>query len=124
MINSGLTLGALIDALASVSTPDGYRVRYEFCGCVPDGLHSYRGYYEDLAIGFSDEKSAPKHDEVLTMLCETVGEVFMGYKGGKYRMSRESTLWVANYGNTSGTHIKAVRLDRENDTIWLVTGRD
>lgn len=124
MINSGLKLGELIDALASVSTPDGYRVCFEFGGCVPYGLHSCRGFYEDLAIGFSDDKCAPDVGELLKRLRLAVGVLFEGYKGGNYRMTRESTLWVANYRNTSDTHIKSVRVDHENETVWLVTGQD
>ena len=118
MLNNGMTLGELIDILSSHPPED--RVRFEFGGCVPTKLDSYRGYYEDLALGFSDAEFPPTIAELTRDLQLALVCYFHGYKGGKYRMSRATSVWVANYRNTSDTTIVSVR--RDEGVTWLVTG--
>ena len=103
-----LNLGGLIDLLKR-SEP-GQNVKFDFGGAVPTSVDSYRGYYEDLAIGFDDDPDDyPTVSEFLKMLQEAVGKEFTGYKGGEYKMTRKSRVWVANYSHTSGTTIVGIR---------------
>lgn len=106
MINEGLDLGQLITLLQGQPADDG--LIFDFGGTRPTSLSSYRGYYEDLAVGFSDEGAATVGD-FLAVLKAAVGESFYGYKGGSYRMSERSTVWVANPSYTSDTFIKGIR---------------
>jgi hypothetical protein len=104
-----LNLGGLIDLLKGQPDKDQH-LRFDFAHVTPLCLTSFRGYYEDLAIEFSD---APREyvtvAEFLTTLKEAVGKVYTGYKGGDYKMTRNTRIWVANYSHTSNTTIIGVR---------------
>ena len=83
-----LTLGELIEALESM--PDD--VEIEGLG----DLHSYRGYYNDLA--FEPEACKKPAIEILEICRAAMGKVFEGYKGGEYVMGAKTPLWIAPYG--------------------------
>lgn len=115
-----LSLGGLIDALAQ--QPADSTVSFQFGGLVPTTLASYRGYYDDLALGF-DDGYPPTVSALLERLRAADGAVFHGWKGGEYRMSRWSRLWVANPGHCGDTAIIGVKSDRYGFTR-LVTALD
>jgi hypothetical protein len=107
-----LTLGELIAALEKEDQT--LTVRYDFVHFAPAGIHSYRGYYDQLAIGYD-------HTEItvakLLNTCKlAVGCTFTGYKGGNYKMDRNTRVWVANYNESGSTAIVGVRNDG-----WIVT---
>ena len=58
--------------------------------------HSYRGYYSDLAFEQGTGKTSSK--DFLATCKKLVGRVFVGYKGGEYKMTLTTPLWVANWG--------------------------
>jgi hypothetical protein len=59
--------------------------------------HSYRGYYEQVAIMAHDyESTVGGLIEEVTMCLST----FTGWKGGEYTMDRDTPVWVASAGNT------------------------
>lgn len=94
----------------------------------PTRLNSYRGYYEELAIPGSTEE-ARSIDVWLKWLREANGTTYQGYKGGDYVMTRNTPLWAANYGESSGRFIQAVIAERpkegmEDGAVELVTGWD
>lgn len=101
-----MTLGGLIDALRHLE-PDQI-VFFDFAALVPTTIQSYRGYYEDLAIGFADGNHGTV-GEFLTRLRDCVGITFEGYKGGNYPAKLDTVLWAANWGRTGGTAIVGVR---------------
>ena len=101
-----VTLWQLIDALeklptgAAVLTSDGTGV---------GNPHSYRGFYEDLAL-------EPVDGPVIAgALCQelkyALGATFTGYKGGEYVMGRDTPLWVAEHGRTGKAVVKAEKID-------------
>lgn len=100
------TLGQLIDELEGVSDKTK-GIRFDFCSLVPIGLDSYRGYYEDLAIGWSPD-TAPTVGLLLEYLKAKLGSTVHGWKGGKYTVSRDQLLFVANPGETGSTVIVGV----------------
>jgi hypothetical protein len=57
---------------------------------------SYRGYYEDLAVSC---------DDYPYLVWEQIAEIdnwmktFEGYKGGSFKMTLETAVWVAAYGD-------------------------
>jgi hypothetical protein len=62
----------------------------------------------------------PTVAQVLAVLEPAVNATFQGYKGGDYRMMRETPVWVANYSHTGGTGI--VSIEAEDDhTVILIT---
>lgn len=97
-----ITLGALIKLLEA---KDGNSlVSFDFGGFRVTGIDSYRGYYEQLAVGYSEGVGLTV-TELLTKLREAVGKTFTGYKGGEYRMGLETPMWAANYSECHSTAI-------------------
>jgi len=52
-----LTLGELIDRLKMM--PQDEEVRYDFVHFRPTSVDSYRGYYDQLALGYTNDYSKP-----------------------------------------------------------------
>jgi DNA/RNA-binding domain of Phe-tRNA-synthetase-like protein len=111
-----LNLGELIAALQRLD--QNKEVRIDFAADYPGEVDSYRGYYEDLAIEFSQVKCTV--GGLLQRLKNAVGEVFEGYKGGEYQMNKNTAVWVADYGST-GRAITGVRESKSMDVILLIT---
>lgn len=119
-----LTLGEVIDELKRAE-PES-TVQFDFCYTAPTTVASYRGYYNELAIGWQaatyDEESGtywPLATTVLIRLEEAVGKTFEGYKGGDCKMNRDTTLYVANWGDTGGTVIS--HIEHEHKTVIFHT---
>jgi len=94
-----MTVGQLIDALAQEN--QAWPVRIERDDDYPRaaGIGSYRGYYEQLAIGSTkDGGNALCVGELLAKLRAQVGNTVTGYKGGAFRISLETPVWAAEYG--------------------------
>ncbi len=108
-------LGSLIEAIKQ--QPGDSPVSFDFCYLVPAGIASYRGYYEHLALGWTDGGSMSAND-MRQLLAEADGKVYEGWKGGNYRMSRYTPVWVDNRGEYSSTAIVAVEIDHR---IRLIT---
>lgn len=109
------TLGQMIDALKG-RNPDA-QVRFTFANMCVFGVDSYRGYYEDLALDVdffrhADPKKKTKLQldtrGLLSLLEQSVGQVFTGYKGGDYEASRDTALWVSKYGDCSNTIVTGI----------------
>jgi len=86
-----MSLGTLIEMLEA---EDQDLVLPEACA----DPHSYRGYYEDLAL---EPRENVRLGDLLAELKGCVGRMFYGYKGGEYTMQTYTTVWVAEYGCTS-----------------------
>ena len=83
------------------------RVYYDFCGIYPKTLDSWRGIYRELALSWEHNnwKEALTAGEFYLLLVDAVGKTFMGYKGGDFTMSRQTPVWVSNYGESSHTAV-------------------
>ena len=104
-----ITLGRLIKLL-EVQDP-GDALRFDFCVCVPTSIGSYRGYYEQLAIGWREHVTGeyPTVKEWLKILRKAVGKSFHGYKGSsKYKMHPRTWVWVANPGRYTRTAVTGI----------------
>lgn len=103
MSDRQMTLGELIKTLKR-KDQDKY-ITFDFVHFRPaGGVHSYRGYYEDLAIGYESGRDT-KVAEVVKWLEEAEGKSFYGYKGGEYTMHSDTAVWVANSNESGGTAI-------------------
>lgn len=113
-----MTLGELLAKLLALSTM-GYgtkRVHYDFGYFVPTELGSYRGYYEQIALGYAaiDDRPEEKRLDVTDMIelvRSAIGADFEGYKGGEYTMGDETPVWIANYGEGCFTALHDVTLE-------------
>ena len=108
----GLNVGQLMDKLKQMDPDEA--VKFDFVHFGPTTLESYRGYYEDAALGYEEcgrmrraaQYEYPKVKDLLEHFEQTLGRVFEGWKGGNGRcITRETSLWVANPGETGGTII-------------------
>lgn len=113
-----LTLGELIDALAEC--PPDAPVFFDFAGLTPGEFASYRGDYSHLVLTWQQDAEPENAVDVLTKAMAAVGQSFMGYKGGLYRMSRETPVWVDQKHLASGTGIKSV--ETVEGTVYLCIG--
>jgi hypothetical protein len=87
---AGFTLGELIDTLKTMP-PDAKVANLT-------SPHSYRGYYEDLA--FEKEVGIRLASELLSECESCLHKTFIGYKGGEYGMNKETSVWIADWGET------------------------
>ena len=47
---------------------------------------------------------------LLKNLSDAVGQTFEGYKGGDYRMSRLTPMWVSNCGDAAGLMVTGAEM--------------
>ena len=116
------SLGALVDALAPIK-PDA-NVWFDFGHTVPTDLHSYRGLYDHLAVGWAyidDMPEVPTVEAVSRVLDDADGREFVGYKGGSYRMDRDTPVWVDRPGDASGTAIVGIDRLYDDGIVFIIT---
>lgn len=127
-----MTLGELIEALERLDEDTPIRLDFSSVIAVRDGEQrglevpgrfiSYRGIYAHLAIesaaGYRDDLPAHivergwRQNGTAVLLASAahaaVGTVFEGYKGGEYTMTRDTPVWVAEEGSSTGWALLAV----------------
>ena len=109
-----LSLGELIDKLKEcvAEQKDGYQqhVVFDFGSEVPTDVSSWRGIYAELAIEYASasRKAEGNLKEFINILERAVGATFEGYKGGEFVMSRNTPVWVDNYGESNNTAVVGV----------------
>ena len=107
-----MSLGDLIDALEAL--PDqSQSVEFDFCGVAPTTINSSRGWYAQPALGwaptgYSGEAQSPTVSDLVRELELALTKTYEGWKGGDYRYSRSSPLWVDNPGDWSETFVTGV----------------
>ncbi len=108
-----MTLGEMIIAVerASKTAEEESYVEFDFCYTSPDGIDSYRGFYDELALGwqvleYPDEVFI---NDFLGLLKSAVGRTFGGWKGGDYVMTKDTPVWVDNPGESSSTAVIGVK---------------
>lgn len=118
MRNQTMTVDEMISTLERKNP--SLQVRFDFGYFCPNGLHSYRGYYEQLAIGYESEYPSKMNvGQLLALLRDAIGKVFTGWKGGEFTMHGDTPVWVSNDNEACGTGIVDIRHD--SDCIRLIT---
>ena len=127
-----LSLGKLISEFERFDLRDSRdeikTVRFDFGSAIPSTLDSYRGSYDELALGYKltgyDNNEGHfdecKADEFVKHLKEAIGKEYTGWKGGEYIMRENTPVWVANSGNSGSTGIMGV-IDNGYEFI-IITG--
>lgn len=90
-----LTLKQAIEALSKVDPATPVLFSH---GGAPGTVHSYRGYYSDLAFS---SVGASTVEAVLSDLRSALDNTYEGYKGGEFVMDEDTPLWVSEYGESS-----------------------
>jgi hypothetical protein len=118
-----VNLMPLIDRLAGL-TPRLPVLTY--CPDAPDidgkGLanpHSYRGYYEQLAL--EPVSGTTDVQDVLRSLRRANGHTYEGWKGGSYRMGPDTPVHVAAKGSTGLFVAEVMPLD---DRVLIVCAEE
>jgi hypothetical protein len=96
-------------------------VSYDFEYLFPKTIDSWRGAYEELALDINLEGEPLKVTEFYNLLKSCIGKKFTGYKGGEFIMSKNTPVWVANYGNSGHTCVIDI-VDNEYEVL-IKTGR-
>lgn len=84
---------------------------------VPEFFHSYRGYYEDIALSLSFNDKGYTVKDVLTGAYDSLDFNFEGYKGGSFGMCKRSRLWISEWGISHSLICDSVVL--EDTTVYL-----
>lgn len=113
-----MTIGQLEAAMA-IRDSDKL-VKFDFVHFHPHDCHSYRGYYERPAIGYSNEGDPPTVKDFCGLLHQLTHLEFTGYKGGDYTYDASQVLYVANRSEAAGTVI--VGIDEDRSYVMLKTG--
>jgi len=101
-----LTLGELLSELEK-QNQDSY-LHFDFCGLSPESFDSYRGKYEDIAIGWSYLK--PNKVKVFLEMLKNILDVELsGWKGGSYKMHKDVNVFVDNQGVATNTGVFSVK---------------
>lgn len=113
------TLGELKDELQKYS--ESHFVMFD---CLPQmqptTFGSWRGSYDQLALGYEAVSYTTTNVTVgalLDAIKSTNGKTFEGWKGGSYRMSYRTDVWVENRGCYTGMRIAGTRFDGERVLI-------
>lgn len=119
-----ITLGELIKQIEGMGVntdPDGpfegkpKYVKFDFGTAIPTKLDSWRGAYDEIALGYKltgyDDDSSHMDEitaeDLLKELKAAIGKTYTGWKGGDFVMSESTPIWVANPGNSGETGIIA-----------------
>lgn len=107
--NTGLKYAELVDAVSKLK-PDTI-IRFDFGYTTPCGMHSYRGYYEDMAIGYKDDEFGNLlAGQWLDELKSFSQQKLHGYKGGTYDVRHDTTIWVSKHiSEVTGTMITGIK---------------
>ncbi len=85
-----------------------------------DMLKSYRGFYEQLAVGYSQNNDAELTvGEFKTALEAIIGEMVTGYKGGEYEILGTTPVWIDNTGQAFGNGV--ISICEGDDQVTLIT---
>lgn len=116
-----LNLGELIQKLEKCELTwreekEPKNVCFDFGTAIPTTLDSWRGSYDELALGYklsgydnNDEHfSKTTAEALLNELKSAIGKEFTGWKGGEFHMNKSTRVWVANPGNAGNTGIVEV----------------
>lgn len=109
-----MTLGGLIAALKVLP---GYKPVLVDVGGSLGEPDSYRGFYEQLA--FEPVTEFRSVAEVLADAEEARGKTFTGYKGGDFKMTGSTLIWVSKYGQSGGPRI--IGVEDTPDAVVILT---
>ena len=119
-----ITLGDTIKLLEEIPASKDAYVEFDFCGLKPLGIHSWRGAFDELALGYTDDGDydSIRLSKFLEELKQAIGKTYIGYKGGYFTMTKDAPLWVANYSYSDNTGVVGVHAinDTNEDAYHVI----
>lgn len=116
-----LTIGDMLSKLDQFN--DDETVTFSNGAYFDGSFGSYRGYYEDMYLGFDKENQGFNTVGDIKNALESAlnkGEM-MGYKGGEYSIDVDTLLWSASYGCCGDMVVDVLKL---SDKIYVITKED
>lgn len=105
-----ITIADLLREAREIKYTKDATARFCFGEFYPTGVCSYRGYYDNLALNYSNDHSKRMEVKNLIKIVESsVGSKFIGYKGGEFEMGLHTKLWCANYGEAPNVGVVGIR---------------
>lgn len=99
-----LTLGGLIKVLQALPADTMVESIFDHT--------SYRGYYDHIALVINRPcKKRYKPEAIISHLEQAYLILFDGYKGGNYRMTKDTPVWIADWGDNSGLAVVGVEAE-------------
>ena len=122
-----MTIGELINELKKCK-PDS-KVYYDFAGLMPTTINSWRGTYDEPALGWAGLKylcnwgldNPPTVENLLKELDLALQLSYTGWKGGVYFYTEDSPLHIDNYGEWTCTELS--RVENTGSSVILHTIR-
>ncbi len=107
------------------SAPPEAEVVFDFGGCSPTTVDSWRGIYAEAALGW--DKTYPRITAA-ALLNElekaTSGETYYGWKGGEYQYDDSTDIHVDNPGEYTNTEITHITIEGEWRVMLHTEHRD
>lgn len=98
-------------------------VYFDFEQSFPISINSWRGSYNELALGFENIHTNEKPMKLTAfnnMMNEAIGKTFYGYKGGEFTMFEETPVWVDNYGKCGNRAV--IDVVDTGERVLIITG--
>lgn len=111
-----MTLGELIDQLKKVKDKTK-PVKIQPGDRNPDGFDSWRGSYDELALGYGGNQPVTVK-ELIKQAKAANGKTFCGWKGGEFEMSLHTEVWIDNPGEYHECPLETVIEDTESVNIY------
>lgn len=103
-----MTLGDFHAELSSVDPSTIVRTEnFESLG----EAHSYRGYYDEIAFESASPGVTVTAGELVQAVENAIDRVFIGWKGGDYRMDVDTPVWISSEGMVSGRQLMGVEFE-------------
>lgn len=119
---ANLTIGEMLDKLGQFE--DNEKVVFSNGKYFNGEFDSYRGYYEDMYIGYDNEdkglNTVGSLKTTLNLALEQGG--MTGYKGGEYPITEDTLIWFSCYGSSGDDMI--IDIQKLGDTIYIITKED
>ena len=108
-----LTIGTMLDKLNQYDNND--KIKFLNGEFFNGNFGSYRGYYEDLCIGYDDKdqgfNTVKDLKDTLTKALDK--GVMYGYKGGEFSINEDTLVWLADYSDLGDMVIDIIDVNGE-----------
>lgn len=104
------------------------QVYFDFAGCVPTTVDSWRGIYAEPALGWQpsgyssytgNSAKIPNCADLIAEIEKAIdGRTYTGWKGGEFSYSENDTLHIDNPGDCTQTEISHIVADRYSVMIY------
>jgi len=114
------TIKQVLDILKQA--PSDAHVYYSYFRCVPTYVASWRGSYDEAALGWApvEFKNQITAKELIKQLEDSFGRPYSGWKGGDYCYYDDTPLHIDNQGECTNTEIDKITFNDYSVTIHLI----